>query len=264
MPFTFSHPAIVLPATYLPKKYYSISALIMGSMTPDFEYFIRMKGFSRYSHTWTGLFWFDLPLSIILLFIFHNLVRNTLIENLPFSLNVRLSVFENFTWNKYFQENIVVVFISLIIGTASHLVWDDFTHTGGYFVKAIPFLNGDVTLFNQDISIAAMLQYGCSVVGLLVMLLVIFKLPEGKKTKKDNILNFWLFVAVIAISVFNLRIIAGRMFNRSIYSEDVIVSIISAGLIGITLSCVFLRESKNQKIYRYLDKIKNRQTGKYQ
>ena len=258
MPFTFSHPAIALPATYLPKKYYSLSALIMGSMAPDFEYFIRMKGFSRYSHTWTGLFWFDVPLSIILLFIFHNFVRNTLIENLPFSLNVRLSAFDNFNWNKYFQENIVVVFISLIVGIASHLVWDDFTHTGGYFVRVIPFLNGDIHLFNHNIPIADILQYGCSILGGLVMIIVVFKLPEGNKTKKENIFNFWLMVSVITISVFNLRIISGRMYNRAIYSEDIIVSIISAALIGITLLCIFLRESKRQKIYKYVEKIRNR------
>src|SRR6185437_6360763 len=258
MPFTFSHPAIVLPATYLPKKYYSLSALIMGSMAPDFEYFIRMKGFSRYSHTWTGLFWFDLPVSILLLFIFHNLVRNTLIENLPFSFNVRLSAFRNFNWNKYFQENMAIVFVSLVIGIASHLVWDDFTHNGGYFVKAIPFLEGSVYLFDHSISIADILQYACSIIGELVIIIAILKLPEGEKTKRDNILNFWLIVSVIAISVFNLRIITGGMFSRTIYSEDIIVSIISAVLIGITVSCIFLRESKKQKIYKYLDKIRNR------
>ncbi len=258
MPFTFSHPAIVLPTTYLPKKYYSLSALIMGSMAPDFEYFIRMKGFSRYSHTWTGLFWFDLPLSIILLFIFHNLVRNTLVENLPFSFNVRLSTSGNFNWNKYFQENTAIVFISLVIGIASHLVWDDFTHTGGYFVRAIPFLNGYVNLFNHSIPIADILQYGCSIIGGLVIIIAVLKLPEGEKTKRDNIFNFWLVVSVIAISVFNLRIIAGGMFNLPIYSEDIIVSIISAILISITVLCIFQRESKNQKIYRYLDKIKNK------
>lgn len=227
-------------------------------MAPDFEYFIRMKGFSRYSHTWTGMFWFDLPLSIILLFIFHNLVRNTLIENLPFSFNVRLSAFENFNWNKQFQENIAIVFISLVVGIASHLVWDDFTHIGGYFVKVIPFLGGYVSLLNHSISIADILQYACSIIGGLVILITILKLPEGEKTKRDNVFNFWLIVSIIAISVFNLRIIAGGMFDRAIYSEDIIVSIISAILIGITVLCIFQRESKKQKIYRYLDKIKNR------
>src|SRR6476469_6066893 len=137
MPFTFSHPAIVLPVTYLPKKWYSLSALIVGSITPDFEYFIRMKDFSKYSHTWDGLFWFDVPLGLILLFIFHNVVRNILIVYLPFGLNIRFSSFANFNWNKYFRSNVIVVLISLIVGSASHLFWDSFTHAHEYFFEAI-------------------------------------------------------------------------------------------------------------------------------
>ena len=54
MPFTFSHPAIVLPLKYLPKKWFSFTGLIIGSMTPDFEYFLRMKVKSDYSHTLNG------------------------------------------------------------------------------------------------------------------------------------------------------------------------------------------------------------------
>lgn len=59
MPFTFSHPAIVLPLTSLPKRCISVTGFVIGSLTPDFEYFIRMKVKSEYSHTISGLFWFD-------------------------------------------------------------------------------------------------------------------------------------------------------------------------------------------------------------
>ncbi|MEB0248571.1 DUF4184 family protein, partial [Mucilaginibacter sp. 5B2] len=61
MPFTISHPAVILPLNYLPKRFISLTALVVGSLTPDFEYFIRMKVQSDYSHTLPGLFWFDLP-----------------------------------------------------------------------------------------------------------------------------------------------------------------------------------------------------------
>jgi len=43
MPFTFSHPAIVLPLATLRRQWISATGLIIGSITPDFEYFIRMK-----------------------------------------------------------------------------------------------------------------------------------------------------------------------------------------------------------------------------
>ena len=87
MPFTFSHPAIILPFRYLPVKWFSFTGLVIGSLTPDFEYFIRMKVQSIYSHTLLGIFWFDLPLAILLAFLFHSLVRDTLFFNLPKTFN---------------------------------------------------------------------------------------------------------------------------------------------------------------------------------
>ena len=244
MPFTFSHPAIILPAVYLPRKWYSLSGLIMGSMVPDFEYFIRMKDIGKFGHNWIGVFWFDTPLALLLLFIFHNLVRNTLIHHLPLSMNVRLSIFEKFNWNKYFSKHILVVLISIIVGAASHLIWDDFTHTNGYFVGVFPTLNQTIFLFNYSIPICVILQYVCSLLGLLVMLIALFKLPEGIKTKRENILNFWLLATLILISVVATRILVNKIFNYPIYFDILIVTTISGGLIGIIILSFFLKESK--------------------
>jgi hypothetical protein len=257
MPFTFSHPAIVLPATYLPKKYYSLSALIMGSMTPDFEYFIRMKDYSKYSHTWEGLFWFDVPLGLALLFIFHNIVRNTLIEYLPFSLNIRFSVFEKFNWNAHFRKNIIVVLISLIIGIASHLFWDSFTHDGGYFAETIPVLKDKINILNHNIFGATLFQYLSSVIGGVVMVIYIFKLPEGRNTKQRNILNFWLLVSAIMIFVLNVRLYLDSLLNHHKH-EDIIVTIISGGLIGIFSLSVLLNENKKRQVYKKLNRIRNK------
>ena len=104
MPFTFTHPAIVLPLTFLPRKWYSLTGLVVGSLTPDFEYFLRMRIESNYSHTLSGLFWFDLPLGILLTFIFHNIVRDNLYDNLPFIFSSRLIKFKEFNWNNYFNK----------------------------------------------------------------------------------------------------------------------------------------------------------------
>jgi len=105
MPFTFSHPAIVLPLKYFPKKWFSLTGLVIGSMVPDFEYFIRMKVKSIYSHTIDGIFWFDLPLALLLAFLFHNIVKKYLFQNLPKSFQIRLSIFNDFNWNNYFKNN---------------------------------------------------------------------------------------------------------------------------------------------------------------
>jgi Domain of unknown function (DUF4184) len=259
MPFTFSHPAIVLPLTYLPKKWYSLSGLIVGSMTPDFEYFIRMKDYSKYGHNWGGLFWFDVPLGLLLLFVFHNVVRNVLIEYLPFSLNIRFSSFAKFNWNKYFRHNVIVVLISLVVGIASHIFWDSFTHSDSYFFNNIPFLKETINILNYEVPVYTILQYVSSVIGGIVILIVVFKLPEGQNTRQDNILNFWLLVSLIMISVINVRLYLDTMLNHHNH-EDLIVTTISGALIGITSLSLFLKENnkrQRQKIYKPL-KMRNK------
>jgi hypothetical protein len=259
MPFTFSHPALVLPVTWLPKKWYSLSGLIMGSMTPDFEYFIRMKDFSTFSHTIDGMFWFDVPLGLILLFLFHNIVRDIVIGYLPFSLNVRFSAFSGFNWNKYFRSNVLVVLISLLIGIASHVLWDSFTHAHGYFFEAIPAFKDSVNVFSHHIYGAYFLQLSSSVIGGIMVMIAIFKLPEGYNTKEDNILNFWLLVSLVTISVVNIRLYLDTLLNHHKH-EDLIVTTISGMLIGITGLCLLLKQSsqKRRTVFRHANKMRNK------
>src|ERR1700728_4332904 len=101
MPLTFSHPAIILPAKYLPEKWVSMTALIVGSVTPDFEYFIRLREGSYYTHTWTGMLWLDLPVGLLLTFIYHYMVRDLFICNTPVFFRKRFSPYINFNWGQY-------------------------------------------------------------------------------------------------------------------------------------------------------------------
>lgn len=257
MPFTFSHPAIVLPATGLHKKYYSLSGLLIGSMVPDFEYFIRMRDYSKYSHTISGMFWFDIPLGIALLFLFHNVVRNILIRHLPYYLNTRFSVFEKFNWNEYFKNNTIIVIISLLFGIASHLFWDSFTHDGEFFASHIPLLSNYYDIFNHEISGAGIFQYVSSLLGGIVMLLYVFSFPEGPNTRESNILYFWLLVSLITLMVLNIRLYLDYIYNDH-HHEDIIVTIISGGLIGVTALSLYLNESYKKQLNKKLEKIRNK------
>ncbi|MGN7470479.1 DUF4184 family protein [Brevibacillus sp. SAFN-007a] len=77
MPFTFSHPAIVLPLRR--QGWVSFPALVWGSMAPDLEYFLRMQPYSVYSHTLPGLFCVDLPLVIALYVVYRYVVAKGLL-----------------------------------------------------------------------------------------------------------------------------------------------------------------------------------------
>ncbi|RVT79926.1 DUF4184 family protein [Flavobacterium sufflavum] len=233
MPFTFSHPAIVLPLSYLPKRWISLTALIVGSMTPDFEYFLRMKVQSYYSHTLSGIFWFDLPLGIIITFLFHTIVRNSLFLNLPLQIKARLFEYQKFDWINYFKHNGIVVIISLLIGIASHLFWDSFTHNLGYFVEIIPSLKNKTNLFNLQIPIYKILQHSSSLVGAIIIILGFKKLPISKIENTEINFKYWLILIITALLIILIRFLIGLSFHEY---GTIIITIISATLIGLIIT----------------------------
>lgn len=241
MPFTFSHPAIILPLTYLPRKWFSLTGLVIGSLTPDFEYFLRMRIKSNYSHTLDGLFWFDLPLGILLAFIFHNLVRETLFDNLPGFLRSRFSIFTAFNWNDYFKRNAIVIIISILIGAASHILWDGFTHHDGYFVELFPSLTNTVDLFSLQTPIFKILQHSSTTIGGLAIAYVIYKLPVSKTLEGSVSSKYWITVSGLTLIIFSIRLLSGL---ELIQYGDVIASVISAVLLSLVMTPVILKRNR--------------------
>jgi hypothetical protein len=242
MPFTFSHPAIVLPLKFLPSRWISLTGLVIGSITPDFEYFLRMKIRSDYSHTIDGIFWFDLPLGIVLAFLFHHIVRNNLFDNLPTFLKFRFSAFKQFNWNKHFKTNWLVVIISIIIGAGSHLFWDSFTHEHGYFVETIPTLRESINVLGKQIPTLKILQHSSSILGGLAIAFVIYSLPTNKTENDDVSWKYWSIFAGLTLIIFFLRIVNGLSFEQY---GSIIVSAISAGLISLTITSWLVKGNRS-------------------
>mgnify|MGYP003586426737 CR=1 FL=1 len=233
MPFTFSHPAIVLPLTYLPKKWFSFTGLVIGSLTPDFEYFLRMKIKSIYSHTIEGLFWFDLPLGLLLAFLFHNIVRDRLFDNLPTFLKTRFFAFKQFDWNEHFKRNWFIVSISILTGAFSHIFWDSFTHDHGYFVQTIPALQNSIDFLGRQIPVLKILQHSSTLFGGLIIAFAIYKLPTNSTANKNISLKYWAILAGLTLAVFILRLLSGLDLKQY---GNVIVTAVAAGLISLTLT----------------------------
>ncbi|MFD2939671.1 DUF4184 family protein [Flavobacterium notoginsengisoli] len=205
MPFTFSHPAIILPLRYLPKSWFSLTALVIGSMTPDFEYFLRMKVKSDYSHTLAGIFWFDLPIALLFSFAFHNVIRNLLFQNLPSFISNRVSIFTHFNWNIYFRKNWHIIILSLLIGISSHIFWDAFTHQQGYFVNKINALKNTIILFEKEIPIWKIAQHASTLAGSIIIVLVFFKLPKNSTLKTSIDKLYWSTVFLFSTSILFIR-----------------------------------------------------------
>lgn len=243
MPFTFSHPAIVLPLTFLPRHWFSLTGLVIGSLTPDFEYFLRMRIKSNYSHTIDGLFWFDLPLGLLLAFIFHNIVRNSFYDNLPSFFKSRFLTFKQFGWNGHFKSNWFIVTISILIGAASHIFWDSFTHKHGYFVHTIPALQNSVDFFGGQTPIIKILQHSSTLLGALLLAFVIYKLPIYKTEKEDINLKYWTILVGLIMTIIVLRFFSGLKLEQY---GNVLVTAISAGLISLVFTPIILIKLNKQ------------------
>ncbi|QNF32337.1 DUF4184 family protein [Adhaeribacter swui] len=241
MPFTFSHPAIVLPLYYLPRKTRSMTGLVVGSMAPDFEKFFRMSIHDGFSHTWPAIFYFNLPLAILLSFAFHQVVRDPLIDNLPGFLKKRLVLYKGFNWLSYFKAHYLIVVFSILVGVLSHLTWDSFTHPGGRLALMLPFLSNWIEVFNHYMLLSTFSDRVSSILGLLVISGVIFtspfrEIPEGADNKRRN---YWFIMGFMIVFVLSVRLLIGIESDNFLW--DFIISIISATLFSLFVTSYVVR-----------------------
>lgn len=197
-----------------------------------------MRVQSNYSHTISGLFWFDLPLGLFLTFVFHNIVRTELCDNLPIILKSRLLNFNHFNWNKHFKMNWFVVLISILIGAASHLFWDSFTHESGYFAKTIPTLANVIEIFGGQFPISKIVQHSSSLIGGIIIAFSLYKLPTQKNIVKQFNLKYWSILASLTLAIIALRLASG--LDYKLYGH-LIVTCISAALIALTITPLVLK-----------------------
>ncbi|MEJ8756922.1 DUF4184 family protein [Pontibacter sp. H259] len=241
MPFTFSHPAIVLPFRLLPKSWISLTGLIVGSVVPDFEKFINMEPGNTISHTKVGVLLFNLPMGVLLSFLFHTMIRDPFVEHLPRFLERRLISIERINWVKYFKKHNIKICISIIIGAVLHIGWDSMTHKSGLIVRLFPQLNRVVEFGNYEGAVFSLLDFASTIIGGLYVLCTILLLPTKDVLSVKDVrrkLNFWFIVVVISICVLIIRALAGLGQN---WHWDIIISSITAFLIGIIVASLVVK-----------------------
>ena len=123
--------------------------------------------------------------------------------------------------------------MSILIGAASHIFWDSFTHDHGYFVQTIPTLQNSVDILGRQIPILKILQHSSTLLGGFVIAFAIYKLPTNK-TENENInLKYWAILAGLTFTIISIRLLSGLDFKQY---GNVIVTAISAGLISLTIT----------------------------
>lgn len=242
MPFTFSHPAYALPLKYIKPNYVSVTGLVLGSMAPDFEYFIMLEPYSSIGHSILGLFLQAIPLSIIIACIFHRIVKEQIALHLPSIVGLNRRAYNILgEWKLQNPKDWTIFILSVIIGFFSHTTIDAFTHISGYFIIRFSFLR-EIIFFN--LPVYKVLQYGLSLFGLMFAFVFIinklFKNNLNKKelpnvTKKQKIL-FWLSIMIFSFVVTGLKLLFTTSYN---IIGILVVAPISGTVLGVIFSSIF-------------------------
>jgi hypothetical protein len=235
MPFTFSHPAILLP--FFKNEKFSITALIIGSMAPDFEFFFRMRTQSEISHTFLGLLLVDLPLAIIVTFLFHGILKKPFLANSPAFIQRRSTELNHSNWFEYFRKNKVIVFFSFFIGAFSHFLLDSLSHWDGFIVQRLFFLNRMFFSF----PLYEWVQYSTSVIGLVIVIWYFFRIPKQAVSSTNSSIVFWIITFLFAVIIICLRFTIVDGWNRI---ADIIIAVLTSIVIGLTFSSIIFRTYK--------------------
>jgi hypothetical protein len=168
VPFTLSHAAAAFPFR---RTRLILSALVIGCFAPDFEYFVPFAHHGSFGHNFLGVLVLDLPLSLAVLWLYHRYAKEPLAACLPASARERLQLGPRTLSINSLSRFALIVF-SILVGIATHLFWDSFTHTGYWLSDHLPLLSRNVLLPLFGLRpLYAILQYISSAVGILVLVL---------------------------------------------------------------------------------------------
>jgi len=195
MPFTLSHAAAVLPIIHKKRLFWNTPALVLGSMAPDFEYFIRLRPAQIYGHQGWSVLWFNVPLVLLGVFLWEKVLKEPTLQHIPASLSRYIQSRQCPRPHLPVALKIGIMFYSAILGIGSHLFWDSFTHFNADLLSLQSFFY----LGFWRLPIYKILQYGSSVFGLLILSWYLYlksrRFAENqRKSKKTMGSVYWRIV----------------------------------------------------------------------
>jgi hypothetical protein len=206
MPWTFAHPAAVLPLAKVFPRRLSFCALVVGSMSPDFPFYFGSFATSRKAHTLWGLFAICLPSGLALIEITRALQR-PIVDLLPSPHRQRLQSLAPLrsVWN---PSGFFWVSIALLVGGFTHLVWDSFTHESGYSVLHWPILQKKIVFLGEKgAELYEVIQALSSVLGFVIVILAYRKWIRGRdisphaQPQSDDRWRYQLLTAIASASI---------------------------------------------------------------
>ncbi|HEY3239034.1 MAG TPA: DUF4184 family protein [Acidimicrobiia bacterium] len=166
VPFTLAHAAAGPPLWRLTGRRLVFSALVVGSMAPDFEYLLHLRTTRTIGHTLPGLVLMCLPASLLVLAVWHGVVKRPLATLVPArASHLAVAAHRAFSWTP--AERFITICCSVLLGAWSHLTWDAFTHRNGLVVRHLDFLTHRVGV--GHLHVYNVLQYTSGLLGMALL-----------------------------------------------------------------------------------------------
>ncbi len=201
MPFTPSHALAAAPLWLVARGWLPLSALVVGTMAPDYEFLLRLRPSSIVSHSIVGLVVFCLPAGLAMLAAWELVAREPVRRLLalpPGDAPPRHAGW----W--------VRAALAVVLGAATHVFWDGFTHVRGWAVVDLPLLQSvAVVPFGRPIHWFNLLQHLSTIVGGVGVLAWL-----GRRTRAAGSL------AVVRRSAWRLRVLGAWEVARSIVIRE--------------------------------------------
>jgi uncharacterized protein DUF4184 len=206
MPWTFVHPAAVLPLRKYCANRHLFGALVVGSVSPDLGYYVGRFDIATTAHTLLGLLIVCLPTGLALLVlvrILHRPVANLLpqphrqaIHSLPRMPQLSSPI------------TVLYVSASIVIGAVTHNVWDSFTHRAGYIVARWPPLQMPAFMVGtKTLRVFEVLQHASTTIGLIIVIAAYLKWLKGTDrvtaapSSSSDGWRYGILISIVAISL---------------------------------------------------------------
>lgn len=159
MPFTVSHAVVAPPLARLLRL--PLAPLVIGCMSPDL---VRMltdnQKIVNTAHTWQGLLYPTIPTGLLFCLAWYCLYRPVSYHFLKLNHDLNLN-----SWQQGLKF-IVLSIIALIVGIATHIIWDGFTHLDFRTIAFHQQLAQVIEIGPWKYPLHFILQIGCSIIAL--------------------------------------------------------------------------------------------------
>lgn len=227
--------------------------MVIGSVMPDIVFALHGTDWYVDAHTVWPQFWLCLPATIAATWIVKRKVAGTLGPHLPDAGQFHLRDYRLLSawtglhgWRAW-----VVVTVSALIGSFSHVAFDSFTHGFGWVVQHVGFLQQAVFELPAEVSgrtvyVHDLLQIGATIIGATITIWCLHYIgkhhclrrwyPNFESPKPTTRSRRILWGSTVAGFLVGLGIAAGTV--RVGGAQDLIIRVADCSLLGMLIGCV--------------------------